>query len=198
MQGSKLAGKKHGRKMWLSNSSVNEHFQNVSLDAVGVGAAAAEKQFTPIGYEVSGSVSTTRLTNVDVNSSATRVQVLALDSLQLPTCRFVKIDAEGMAPDVVVGMVNTIQHCRPVLFIQCESVDDGVCIRNAVHWKDYSFFLVRCAEYRSETFAGNTENLADFGDETAILCVPYEIRAMLIENNEWIEVNPFDTFGPQR
>ncbi|HEV2842096.1 MAG TPA: FkbM family methyltransferase [Chthoniobacterales bacterium] len=46
------------------------------------------------------------------------VPMVALDDLQLPRCELLKIDAEGMELDVMLGAVRTIERFRPVIYFE--------------------------------------------------------------------------------
>ena len=48
------------------------------------------------------------------------VEQTAIDDLQLAACRLIKIDVEGMEPDVIAGAAGTIQRCRPVLYTEAD------------------------------------------------------------------------------
>jgi len=47
-----------------------------------------------------------------------RVPLVRLDSLELPACRLIKIDTEGMEPQVMDGARETIARCRPLLYVE--------------------------------------------------------------------------------
>ncbi|MFY9759294.1 MAG: FkbM family methyltransferase [Xanthobacteraceae bacterium] len=47
-----------------------------------------------------------------------RVDVLTVDSLQLPACQFIKIDVEGREQSVIAGATQTIARFRPALYVE--------------------------------------------------------------------------------
>jgi FkbM family methyltransferase len=47
-----------------------------------------------------------------------RVPLLTLDSLNLPACRVIKIDTEGMEPQVLSGARTLIERHRPFLYLE--------------------------------------------------------------------------------
>lgn len=51
-------------------------------------------------------------------ASGERVSVVALDSLDLPRCDFVKIDVEGMEREVLGGAARTIARFQPTLYVE--------------------------------------------------------------------------------
>lgn len=56
---------------------------------------------------------------VDYSSHATvPVQAISIDSLNLPRLDFLKLDVEGMEFEVLAGARETIDRCKPVLFVE--------------------------------------------------------------------------------
>ena len=47
-----------------------------------------------------------------------QVPMISLDSLQLPRVDFIKLDVEGMEMSVLQGALHTLQHCRPILWVE--------------------------------------------------------------------------------
>lgn len=60
------------------------------------------------------------------------ISMHTLDSL-MTTCDFLKIDAEGFEPDVLVGAKNLLKSARPVLFVE---VNRGALERNGFQVDD--------------------------------------------------------------
>jgi FkbM family methyltransferase len=46
------------------------------------------------------------------------VPLLPLDALELPDCRLIKIDVEGMEAEVLTGAQETLRRCRPILYVE--------------------------------------------------------------------------------
>lgn len=55
--------------------------------------------------------------------SGTEVEVITVDSLELPSLQLLKADVEGMEPEVVRGARETIQRCRPLLYLESDRVN---------------------------------------------------------------------------
>src|SRR4051812_33524239 len=51
------------------------------------------------------------------------VEVVTIDSLALKSCRLIKIDVEGMEPEVIGGALNTIATLKPILFVENNTVE---------------------------------------------------------------------------
>ncbi|MGA9042371.1 MAG: FkbM family methyltransferase, partial [Terriglobales bacterium] len=56
-----------------------------------------------------------RTTNEDDKSG---VRTIKIDDLNLPSCKFMKIDCEGSEIPTLFGARDTIKRCRPVLFVE--------------------------------------------------------------------------------
>ena len=49
------------------------------------------------------------------------VPLVTLDSLNMPACRMIKIDTEGMELEVLKGAKALIERCRPLLYVENRS-----------------------------------------------------------------------------
>jgi FkbM family methyltransferase len=56
--------------------------------------------------------------NLGTFESGEQVQVIPIDSLNLPRCNFLKIDVEGMEIKVLKGAKDTIQKHKPLLYVE--------------------------------------------------------------------------------
>ena len=103
------------------------------------------------------------------------VRVVTLDEyLWLPRVDVVKIDVEGMEPDVLDGAHAFLTQYRPVLFVENdrESTSRGVLARLLA--ENYRVYWHVTALYRANNWRGDTENV--FGEKVTInvLCIPRE------------------------
>ncbi len=46
---------------------------------------------------------------------------VTIDSLKLPYCGLIKLDIEGAEMDALLGALDTIRRCKPVIVIECSS-----------------------------------------------------------------------------
>jgi len=53
------------------------------------------------------------------------IPCVTIDSWELPSCGFVKLDIEGSEVDALKGAVNTLARCRPIVLFE----DKGFCRR---------------------------------------------------------------------
>ncbi|MBM3559525.1 MAG: FkbM family methyltransferase [Alphaproteobacteria bacterium] len=57
---------------------------------------------------------------LSARDSGETVPLVTIDSLELPVCHFIKINADGMESDVVAGAEDTIYRDRPFLYVENE------------------------------------------------------------------------------
>lgn len=101
------------------------------------------------------------------------VQIVTLDSLGLASCRLVKIDVEGMEPEVIRGARATIEAHRPVLFVECNTVEGAARTIGAILDAGYRAWWHLALYYNERNFFGNRENVfARYQPEANLLCLP--------------------------
>ncbi len=102
---------------------LNQAFKYKSNVRVIQKAASAKNAVMQINVELdennkkSGAVS---MENYYPNSVTQEIETLAIDSLNLDECVFIKIDIDGHELDCLVGAYNTILKSLPVLLIEIE------------------------------------------------------------------------------
>lgn len=87
-----------------------------------------------------------------------QVNVVAIDSLRLPRLDFLKLDCEGYEKSVLDGATETIERCRPILFVE----DDREGARAELYAKigalGYTAHRVEPRLFNPYNYAGNPEN----------------------------------------
>jgi FkbM family methyltransferase len=73
------------------------------------------------------------------------VEVVALDEFFESTAhdniRVVKIDVEGLEPEVLRGALNIINQSRPIIFFECIDTASGSNVQNILSSFGYAFFM---------------------------------------------------------
>jgi len=109
----------------------------------------------------------------DQNSPGEEVEVVTIDSLELPSCRLIKIDVEGMEPQVIRGAVRVIQKYQPVLFVENNTVDQASRTIAAILELGYSAWWHLGLYYNPKNFFDNQTNVFDpYKPEANLLCLP--------------------------
>jgi|GEM_PF-898419 len=133
--------------------------------------------------------------------SAGTVEVVALDDMALDDVRLIKIDVEGMEPDVIRGAAATLARCRPFLFVECNTVANGVDIIDSLAGAGYALYYKRSGAYNPANFRGDAINCFGPSREGNILCVPVElessVRAILDDATELFPIGGIDDLALQ-
>jgi FkbM family methyltransferase len=87
------------------------------------------------------------------------VPVITIDSLDLPTTGFMKIDVEGYELNVLRGAVNTITRDRPILYIEDDRPENSKDLRAFINLLGYTIEEHKPPLYREENFFGKRHNI---------------------------------------
>jgi FkbM family methyltransferase len=101
---------------------------NVEIHAAALSSSEGEMDlFVPVvaGVDQSGWASFDRQNLVGADEyRRVAVPVLTLDSLDLPTVSFIKIDVEGHELSVLAGAIDTMRRCRPDVLIEVKEASE--------------------------------------------------------------------------
>ena len=89
----------------------------------------------------------------DPVSTAMR-QLVALDSLTIEACRLLKVDAEGMEPQVLRGAADLIRRHRPILYIENDRNENSEMVRQLISDFGYEAWWHHVPIYNPHNFAG--------------------------------------------
>jgi len=105
------------------------------------------------------------------------VAVVALDQLELPQVRLIKIDVEGMELDVLAGARATLARCRPVLYVENDRAEKAEALVARLQDDGYRMWWHTPPLYNAANFLGNPQNV--FGNIVSfnMLCLPRETAA---------------------
>ncbi|HWB48514.1 MAG TPA: FkbM family methyltransferase [Stellaceae bacterium] len=108
------------------------------------------------------------------------VPVVRLDDYQLPSLRLLKIDVEGMEPEVLGGAVRTIEQHRPILYVENDRDANSARLIRMITELRYRLYWHLPYIFDARNFNGVAENI--FGGVVSInmLCVPAEMPASVI------------------
>ena len=68
------------------------------------------------------------------------VTVVTLDSINLGRCRLIKADVEGMEEDVILGALETIARCRPLLYLENDRSEHSAALLRRLMDLDYKIW----------------------------------------------------------
>ena len=109
--------------------------------------------------------------NIEGHSEGEKVAICKIDDIGLTSCSFIKIDVEGMEPEVLQGAMNTIVQCRPVVYLELDR-DENV---------EFLQVLLDELKYKSEMHTPSMyspdyedENIFDGVISKNVLAIPME------------------------
>ncbi|MCC6508213.1 MAG: FkbM family methyltransferase [Pirellulaceae bacterium] len=86
------------------------------------------------------------------------VNVLTIDSLRLPRLDLIKADVEGMEQVVLEGAQQTIQRCRPLLYVENDRSDKSDSLVQCIKQMGYAAYAHIPRLYSETNFFGETNN----------------------------------------
>jgi hypothetical protein len=86
--------------------------------------------------------------------------VHTLDSYSLD-CGFMKIDVEGYELEVLRGAVQTIERCKPIMYIEDDRQNKSSALRTFIRELGYSIEEHKPTLYRENNFFGLKKNIWD-------------------------------------
>jgi FkbM family methyltransferase len=87
------------------------------------------------------------------------VPVVTLDSLNLPKLNVLKIDVEGMEQPVLLGAQQTLNRCRPILYVENDRADRSDDLIRCLDSLEYNLYWHLPALFNPLNFAGNSTNV---------------------------------------
>ena len=102
------------------------------------------------------------------------VQVVPLDSLNLPACHLLKIDVEGMEGEAIAGAEATIRRFRPPLYVENDRREKSAALIAQLFALDYRLFWHLPRLFNPDNFLGERENLFGRIVSVNMLCLPTE------------------------
>lgn len=112
------------------------------------------------------------------------VPLVTLDSLNLPTCRVIKIDTEGMEPQVLGGARSLIERCRPFLYLENNEPGASQRLSAALNSFGYTAWWSIFPYFDARNFYSNTLNVwENVVPASNMICAPKELN-LQIANHE--------------
>lgn len=100
------------------------------------------------------------------------VQQITIDSLELSECHFIKVDVEGMEEKTLRGARQTIDRCKPVLYVENDREEKSASLEAYIRELGYEIFPHRPLIAQEDNFFGTP--LSIFKDYVSLnlLCTP--------------------------
>lgn len=100
------------------------------------------------------------------------VAVIPIDQLELPDCRFIKIDVEGMECEALQGAVETIRRCQPVLYVENDRRERSPELIHLLLSMDYRLFWHLPPLFNPDNFKGEARDIFPGLLSVNLLCLP--------------------------
>jgi FkbM family methyltransferase len=159
----------------LKQNLAQNHLSHAMAHHAAIGAQCDRIDLLPLNVEAAHNFGSYALASSEVtaaSSQAEAVDVISIDSLNLERCDFIKIDVEGLEHQVVKGGEKTIKRFEPIIYGECNSVQNGhLLIKNLIKL-DYRCFAHVVDAFNPENFNSETANLFGRARELAILALP--------------------------
>ncbi len=109
------------------------------------------------------------------------VPVITIDSLQLPNCRLIKIDVEGMEQEVLQGARDTISRCRPLLYVENDRANRSRPLIEFLMGMGYDLYWHTPPLFNPDNFRGRKDNIFGNVISANVLCIPPALNVALPE-----------------
>lgn len=100
------------------------------------------------------------------------VPTMPIDDFDLPRCAMIHLDVEGHELPALLGAKNTIERCKPILYVECDRAEKNDRLLGWIRANGYQIAMHYGSAYNPENFAGNRDDI--FGHTASImaLCIP--------------------------
>jgi FkbM family methyltransferase len=134
----------------LAGTIVLNDLSNCWVHNLGLGDRASQAQMPPVNYGAQGDYGTVNLELVDTKIpkcyySTNTVDIVTIDSMNLPRLDFLKLDVEGYELEALAGARNTLTQHRPCVWVEYFKNDDfegQFKIKSALSYLDNYAFLI--------------------------------------------------------
>jgi FkbM family methyltransferase len=155
-------------QMLCGNIALNA-LSNVFAYHLAVGSAAGTVLVPLPDYAVPGNYGGIALGGF---TSGEQVTVVALDSLELPRCDFIKIDVEGMEREVLAGAVRTIARFQPKLYVENDKAALSPALIEYLLGLDYRLYWHTPLLFSAKNFDRESKNVFSGVASVNMICVP--------------------------
>ena len=154
-------------QLLCANLALNE-VMNVRAIRAAAGAARGHA-FVPIcDYAKPGNFGGIEL----ADKGGEPVEVVSIDSLQLPGCQFIKIDVEGQEQQVIAGAAETIARFKPTLYVENDRRQKSADLIRQIRDLDYVLYWHLPPVYSPDNFYHNPTNMFPGVVTINMLCLP--------------------------
>ncbi len=110
------------------------------------------------------------------HESGEEVPLVTLDGMALSQCALCKIDVEGMELQVLQGEVETIERCRPILYVENDRPEHSPALIGWLQERDYLLYWHCPPLSNAANYYANRKN--EFGRTVSVnmLCLHQSVK----------------------
>lgn len=139
---------------------LSENTVGVTSYNVAIGSEAGVARMPKVYYSAKGNFGGLSL-NTESMYGSYEVPIVTIDSYGFEDVGFIKIDVEGYEHEVLIGATETINRCRPILYIEDDRTTKSAKLRKYVRSLGYTIEEHQPALYRENNFFGLKRNVWD-------------------------------------
>jgi len=166
-----------------ANVALND-LTNVHCYQMGLASQVGSLKTAPVDYAATNNFGGLPLGNY---SGGETIQVNQLDNFNVPSCRLLKIDVEGMEIDVLKGATRFIERYQPILCVENDRPQNSDALIRFIDSLGYRMHWHRPVGFNPNNFFKNPTNVFGRIASHNLLCVP-EKMPFVVEGSEQIEV----------
>ncbi|MGE0254523.1 MAG: FkbM family methyltransferase [Alphaproteobacteria bacterium] len=156
--------------MLCGNLALNQLAQ-VDARQAAAGRRVGTVRVAPGDYARGASANMTPLSARDGGEA---VALVTVDSLELPVCHFLKINADGMESDVIAGAEETIYRDRPFLYVENERPTQSAALIRRILDLEYRLYWYLSPLFSPDNFFAETRNVFERVVSVNMLGIPAE------------------------
>lgn len=157
-------------QLLCANIALNE-LNNVDARQAGLGSAPGSMKVPVVASDREHNFGGISLLGRETGEP---VGIETIDGLELPRCRLIKIDVEGMEREVLLGAEATVVRCRPVLYVENDRRHNSKALLTLIMGWRYRVWWDLPKLYDAENFAGRSDNPFGGIRSLNLLCLPEE------------------------
>lgn len=114
--------------------------------------------------------------SVSGHANGEPVPVMTIDNLNLPHCRFIKVDVEGMECEVLEGARDTVARFKPILYVENDRAEHSRRLITLIQSMGYRLWWHLPPLYNPDNFRNEKENIFENVVSVNMLCLPREVE----------------------
>ena len=139
---------------------------------IGLSDHAGGMGIPHIAFENNPNLGHTTLEEFHEGSRQYHVAIATLDQLPFTACNMLKIDAEGMEYQILLGAGQLLSKMHPIVYAECNSVEAGWPVIQLMKNHGYESYLYNVAAYNPNNFQNNPQNIFAEAREVGLLFIP--------------------------